>query len=305
MIETCDDLSDIAVVVVAWRSEGLLRACVGHMRALYPDVTVIAVKSCGNSADVPGAHQTISSPNLGYAGGNNLGFRAALQRRAEFIAVVNTDTFPQEGCLEEMRRHLLAEPMTGVVGAALHSWDPRGHEEVNVGTHFDWVTGRTCPSGDDARLDFPCGALLMFRSSALDQVGGFDAGLFLFAEEIDWCERARARGYAATMALAARAIHLGSVTVARAPKAAAYYRFRNNIIVRRRYARLHGGKVTARGETRRAVRVIAGHIYHRRLRLIWPIVVALREGLYGTFLVNDDPDAALAQQVWETCDDIQ
>lgn len=305
MIDNSPDLSDVAVVVVAWRSEGLLRACVGHLRARYPDVTVIVVKTGGAPADVPEAHLTISGPNRGYAGGNNLGIRAALQRGARVITVANSDTFPEEGCLEEMRRHLMADTTTVVVGAALHSWDTRGRQEINVGTRVDWMTGRTSPSGDDAHLDFPCGALLMFRSSALEQIGGFDAGLFLFSEEIDWCERARAKGFTVAVAPAARAIHLGSVTVARAPKAAAYYGFRNSIIVRRRYGMAHGAKVTTRGETRRAVRVIAGHLYHRRFRLIWPIVVALREGLGAALPVNDDPEAALAQQVWETRDDIK
>lgn len=300
------DLSDVAVVMVGWRNEGLIRACVGHLRALCPDVLLIAVKSGGSPAALPEADLTLPARNLGYAGGNNLGFRVALERGARFVVVLNSDAFPRTGALELMRGHLLEHPSVGLVGAMLRRWDSDDQEEVTPGIRYDWSTGVTTRlTSSDEPLDYPGGALLMFRAEALRRVGGFDATLFLYGEEIDWCERARAAGLRVAVETAAEVIHLGSVTVSQAMKASTFFGFRNSIIVRRRYAAAHGVKVSARREVRRALRVLAGHACHRRFRLMWPIIVALRQGLGSLPPVNDDPQTAIAQQVWETRDSVE
>lgn len=297
---------DIAVVIVAWRNEGLARACAAHVRDAWPCVLLIVVKCGGPLTDVPEACVTLHTRNLGYAGGNNLGFGTALERGARFVVVLNSDAFPRAGALEHMRNHLIGNPSVGLVGATLRRWDRHGREEVTLGLRYDWSNGRvTRLVPPDDRLDYPGGAFLMFRAEALTEVGGFDANLFLYGEEIDWCERARLAGFKVAVEAAAEAIHLGSITVSQAMKASTFFNFRNTILVRRRYAARHGVQVRSREEVRRGVRAMAGHLYHRRFRLIWPIVVALRQGLGGLPPVSDEPDVAIKQQVWETRDPIK
>ena len=44
-------------------------------------------------------------------------------------------------------------------------------------------------------IDHPLGACMLIRRAAWDDVGPLDEGYFMYMEEVDWCRRARARGW--------------------------------------------------------------------------------------------------------------
>ena len=57
-------------------------------------------------------------------------------------------------------------------------------------------------------VDFVLGAALMVRGEAIRQVGGLDDGYWMYCEEMDWCMRLRAKGWAVYAVPAARVVHL-------------------------------------------------------------------------------------------------
>jgi GT2 family glycosyltransferase len=59
---------------------------------------------------------------------------------------------------------------------------------------------------------FAIGAVLLLRSEALDDVGGFDESFFLYAEETDWAHRAARRGWHHTLVPSVTATHVGAGT---------------------------------------------------------------------------------------------
>ena len=44
-------------------------------------------------------------------------------------------------------------------------------------------------------VDWAVGAALLMRREALDEIGGFDESFFMYAEDLEWCWRARANGW--------------------------------------------------------------------------------------------------------------
>lgn len=295
----------VVAVIVTWRSAQMTVELLRYLSASFPYVELLLVE-CGPEAheiDASLAGVTVlRAGNLGYAGGNNLGFEAALARRADWVLVLNSDAFPLAGSVEALIAALEAAPQAGVAGATLLAADSSDGIEVNQGTTFDWRTGRAHPSTSvlaPACVDFCCGAMLLFRADALRRVGGFDSRFFLYYEEIDWAERARALGYCVVVVPAARAVHLGSRTVRRTPKAATYYGARNRLIVLRRYGPAHGAPVRLRRETAYLVRASAGHLRHGRWSLVAPLIRGTFEGLMANCRRSDDPGDARKRQRYE------
>lgn len=300
---------NLAAVIVTWRTRETTMELLRYLAASFPTLQVILVE-CGleiHKLDPALSRVTVlRQGNLGYAGGNNLGIQEALARQADWILVLNSDVFPLAGSLDELVAALVDDPTAGVAGATLISPGSDGGIELNHGTSFDWCTGSVHPAPAATKpthVDFCCGAMLLFRPAALRQVGGFDSSLFLFYEEIDWAERARLAGYSVCSAPAARALHLGSRSVAQAPKASTYYRARNRVVVLRRYGTLHGARVSLYREVQFIGRSVAGHFLHGRWTSIWPLLRGTLAGYVARTAWCDRPADALASQVWEARDD--
>jgi GT2 family glycosyltransferase len=302
--------AEVAFVIVTWRSDGMTIDTVRAVLDLHPDSTVLVV-ACGGERDISSTlrhdHRVrvISSPNLGYAGGNNLGMREAVAGGARYVVVLNSDAEPLSDAVPRLRTVLDRDPTIGLAGGTLVETTESGEQSLNAGTSFDWKTGRTSsvtPASDPVDVDFSCGAMLMFRASALESVGYFDSSFFLFYEEIDWCERARSAGFRTVTDPSARICHRSSESVRKAPRAATYFRARNRLIVLRRYATRHGSPVSLVREVVHGGRVVLGHGTRRRWGMIWPFVLGSVEGAMGSLAFSDEPMDAVLRQRWEVLD---
>jgi GT2 family glycosyltransferase len=80
------------------------------------------------------------------------------------------------------------------------------------------LNGRIHPSRPTI-IDHPLGACMLIRRSAWADVGPLDEGYFMYLEEIDWCRRARARGWQVWHHPGARAIHHGGSSTGQQPEA--------------------------------------------------------------------------------------
>lgn len=299
------DPEDLWIVVVEWRSAPSAAALVTHLLQTWPSVNVVVV-SCGG-AFVGWRHERLTvvpTRNLGYAGGNNTGFRVALERGARWVLVLNSDAYPLPGSLEQLLHTARSQSGLGACGATLVNWSG-GKVEVNSGTGFDWATGSTAPApapepGDP--VQFPCGAMVLFSAEALQAVGGFDSNLFLYYEEIDWCERARAAGFEVTVDPGARGLHLGYRSTARAARAVTYYSARNRLWVLRRYAKAHGVPLSVARQAVVIAHTLGSLVRRRRCSLVIPYILGAAAGLGRLPAVSDSDETATRQQRWETQD---
>src|SRR5690606_30896440 len=137
--------------------------------------------------------------NLGCAGGNNVGWRAATR---PFVVFLNPDCFVDRGCLAEMLRPLAQDPAVGATGAKLLYPNAKriqhagGHlhpnamaEHPGVGTEDDgtYSVNREC--------SYVTGACVALRRDHLEALGGMDEEYFpAYFEETDLCARLAASG---------------------------------------------------------------------------------------------------------------
>ena len=204
----------IYIVVLNWNGAVDTLACLDSLAELdYDNYRVIVVdngstdnsmKLLRDQIHITRAELIETGVNLGYAGGNNVGIRYALDHDADFVLVLNNDTIVAPNLLSALYDAAVRYPDVGVFGPRIlyldnpHTvsfsgayWNTRALHFVNEGEDEHESLLPT----EDAVTDYVCGAALFFRSCVARQIGLFDTRFFLTWEESDWCFRARRAGF--------------------------------------------------------------------------------------------------------------
>ena len=145
--------------------------------------------------------------NLGYAGGNNVGIRYALERGdADFFWILNNDTTVAPYALSALLGKANRDPGYGIVGSTLLFHYRPDYVQVLGGCRFSpWTTsvtpvgwGKTAAEAKEvsesvveSQLDYVAGASMLVSKAFVADVGLMQEDYFLYYEEIDWAERGR------------------------------------------------------------------------------------------------------------------
>lgn len=172
-----------------------------------------------------------SGHNGGFGAGNNFGIRAGLPGgvRPDFVYVLNSDAFPDSGAIAALLAHLQTHPEAGFAGSYIHGPEGEPHlttfrfpsvaSELEGAMRFGPVSrllrSRAVPvpiPDRTTRVDWLAGASLMMRMEALDRIGLFDEGFFLYFEETDLCLRLARAGSEVHFVRDSRVTHVGSAS---------------------------------------------------------------------------------------------
>ena len=173
--------------------------------------------------------------NRGYAGNNNVGIQAALERQADWILVLNEDTIAAADCLARLIRLGESNSRIGMVGPMVYHYDEpeviqSAGGSVNrfwEATHFGQNEIDRGQFTEPRSVDWLTGCSLLVRRTLVEQVGMLDERLFIYWEETEWCVRAKRAGWLIMHDPHAKLWHKG-VTRAHRPKPSfMYYSTRN------------------------------------------------------------------------------
>jgi GT2 family glycosyltransferase len=146
--------------------------------------------------------------------------------RAEFVLLLNNDTEPCAGWLEELLEPFERWPDTGLVGAQLVLADGRLQESGCIvwGNGEPWNVGRGGNPYDprysySRQVDYVSGAALIIRRSLWNQLGGFSPEFSpAYFEDTDLAFKVRAAGFRVRVAPLARVIHHEGLSNGRDPE---------------------------------------------------------------------------------------
>lgn len=222
-----DQWPTVYILLVNWNATEHALACLSSLQSLsYPNYKTLVIDnaSSGTSADaIAAAYPSIPllrlPYNLGFTGANNVGFLYALDRGADFVYLLNTDTWVDPDFLLEAIKVATSTPDIGIVGSkVLHADRPDRLQfaggRVNLTTGYN---GRPFGYNQIDRgqydhivdIDWVTGCAMLVSRPCLEVTGAFDDTFFAFHEDIDLCLRARRAGFRVVMSPESRVWHKG------------------------------------------------------------------------------------------------
>ena len=224
-----------SAVVVTHQSAGHIGACLEALQADGDgelEIIVVDNRSSDGTAEqvreqFPAVTLQVTHRNIGYGAAANIGIGLAT---GDPILVLNADAVVERGTVAAVRARLEADASLGCVSPVHLDADDgsqspaRAFPSIGVaiadGTMLErWLRGSAVlrsyyrdAAQPDAPPDWLDGACLAFRARALRDVGGFDAGYFMYSEELDLHRALRAAGWTCAVEDAARVRHVGSAS---------------------------------------------------------------------------------------------
>jgi GT2 family glycosyltransferase len=246
----------VALLILTWnRRDDVLRCVASLPRLDYPNLLPVVIDNASSDDTVAALRERHpdlaiieNRRNLGYAGGNNVGIRWALERGADYVLIANSDTEMTADLVSELVRVAESDPRIAVVGCRnVLMEDPRvlwgAYGELTYGPFVVRTAGERAADGEGWRVvrdvDSVIGNGYLWRRAALEQVGLLDEEFFGYHEDLDWCLRARRAGRRVVYAGTASIIHKGGSSSDRRQTRSfpmSYFLGRNGVLFVRKHA---------------------------------------------------------------------
>jgi GT2 family glycosyltransferase len=243
------NLPSVHIVVLNWNGKSDTLECLTSLHSVsYPYRKIVVVdngSTDGSEEAIKAAFPDVTfiqtGENLGYAEGNNVGIRHAMESGADFVFVLNNDTTTDTNVVTALVAQAEKNPNAAVLGPKIYFYE-RPDIINSAGGHLDYETLVRGHIGygvrDDgtkyasvAAVEWITGCAMLLRLSVLREVGFFDRDFFLICEELDLCTRIRKRGFEILFVPEAKLWHkLSAAFDGNFSAVYCYYFFRNSLL---------------------------------------------------------------------------
>lgn len=227
----------LSMIIVNWNGRRYLTQCLASLERFcrYPHQVIVVDNGSTDGSvemirrDFPFVQLVANRTNRGYAAAVNQGLQLAA---AEVVAVLNHDLEFIADPFQPLLRLLAADPSIGCIAPEILSPD-RTHQastrrfpsladqaltllklrRILKATRpmrrylADPGAGSTAP----VEVDQVMGAVMIMPRTAVEKVGRFDEGYWIWFEEVDLCQRLKRAGYRVVYAPISRIVHHGGV----------------------------------------------------------------------------------------------
>lgn len=208
----------VVTVVLSFNSRKYIEDCLRSLKR--NEVVVVDAGSTDGSSEFiaekfPELKLIVVKENLGYAGGNNLGIKYALESGADLIWVVNPDIVVAPDALSEAMKAMtnnvavVASKVYFAAGFEFHKEKYKKNDLGKViwyaGADNDWDNVYAKHWGINEvdkgqfnkkkEIGYATGSSMLLRSEVLKKTGLIDEKYFMYYEENDLCQRIKKAGY--------------------------------------------------------------------------------------------------------------
>jgi GT2 family glycosyltransferase len=237
MADKHDGTPVVSIVVVTHNNSGeigdCLRAVFNAIRAHSAEILVVDNASTDGTPDLIAREEwpvdmVTLEKNVGFAKAVNSAFNRC---RGRYIALVNSDAFPDPGCIDRLVQALEKRPRVGIVGARLRY--PSGRLQPSAGTFPSLLGGlwvalfmHRIPGLSRLGIGFLADQSLYRRPRRVDwvsgavcaarkEVGRLPTSYFMYGEDVQWAWECSRMGLEVWLEPSATAVHVGRASVDR------------------------------------------------------------------------------------------
>lgn len=202
----------VSIIILNWNSYEVTRDCLASLEKIdFPNREVVLVDNGSHDGspdrlqkEFPWVRLIRNERNLGFTGGNNVGIRDALERRPNYLLLLNNDTVVAPNFLSELVRVAESDAQIGLLNPKIYYFDPPDRIWYAGGIRRPW---RVFPihlglrQRDDGsynltrEVSFITGCALLIKTAVVRKIGLLDDMFFLSFEDADWSMRASREGF--------------------------------------------------------------------------------------------------------------
>jgi len=213
----------IAIIILNYNGLKNTLECLGSLEKCLQDkfkVEIIVVDN-GSKDDSVEALSKLKDinfienrKNLGFAQGNNIGIKKALQMGADYVLILNNDTIVEKTLLINLLQaakaaDIISPKIYFAPGFEFHKDRYRKENLGKViwyaGGEIDWsnIIGKhigvdqidTGQFSKRQEINLATGACMFVKRKVFEKIGFFDEKYFLYLEDMDFCERTKKAGF--------------------------------------------------------------------------------------------------------------
>lgn len=191
----------VSIIILNWNGLEDTVECLESLKKItYPNYKVIVVDNGSQGDDVKVLreryrdyiHIIQNEKNYGFARGNNVGIRYALDKGVDYVLLLNNDTVVAPDFLDEMVRVAQSDERIGIVCPKMYRYSQPEKVCFDGGARIHLlrgtVTERLRPDSEPAAVDteFAIGTAMLIRRKTLEEIGLLPEEYFFGMEDWDY-----------------------------------------------------------------------------------------------------------------------
>ncbi len=214
-------MSSLSAVIVNWNTRDMLHDCLSslHQGNINEIIVVDNDSSDGSPEMVEGSFPDVilvrNPKNYGYAKAANIGFSKC---SGEIILLLNSDIIMQPGSLKVIREYMEHGDKLKIASPVLHSAEGRVLENVRpipsflfMLLHYLFIFS-IFPFLKNILPKYLQAAVYVLNREVIERLHGFDERFFFYAEDVDFCLRAKKQNIRISLIHESHATHLCGVS---------------------------------------------------------------------------------------------
>lgn len=203
----------VFIIILNYNGRDFLKNTLESVYKLnYPNYQVIVVDNNSDDGSFEEARFLFgkfnfikNSKNVGFAAGNNVAIKWALEKMADYVFLLNNDALIEKDALKKMIEVAQEDVSIGILSPIIYKKNtPQVWFE---GGKIDWLRMRTVHIKNINKTQYVTGCAMLIKKEVFKKVGLLDENFFLYYEDADFSLRATRSGFNLKIVTNAKAYH--------------------------------------------------------------------------------------------------